>query len=188
MTACDEHAHTIDQLVREARMGKLSRGELLKRAGAAGLAIGLPSALMAAVDEAEGAIAAAPRGTMRIGVAFSAAGSNDPLPGPGPEGRLRNNAVFNFLFAFTKTGQLIPSLAEEATPNSRATVWTIKLRDGVTFHDGSPLTADDVVYTFKRILQPKTKAEGAGDIGMVDASGIRKIDRLTVRIPLKYAF
>ena len=111
-----------------------------------------------------------------VAVAFTAAGTNDPLPGPGPEGRLRNNAVFNFLFVFTKTGQLVPSLATEATPNATATVWTIKLRSGVTFHDGSPLTADDVVYTFKRILDKKTKAQGYGDIGMVNAAGVRKID------------
>ena len=63
-----------------------------------------------------------------------------------------------------------------------------QLRPGVTFHDGSPLTADDVVYTFKRILDKKTKAEGYGDIGMVNAAGVRKIDPLTVHVPLKYAF
>jgi len=36
---------------------------------------------------------------------------------------------------------------ESWTPNSAADVWTFKIRQGVTFHDGSPLTADDVVYT-----------------------------------------
>ena len=188
MTAYDDQQQRIEELVREARLANLTRGELIRRAGAAGLLLGLPASLLGRAGRAAAANSALPPGTMRVAVAFTAAGTNDPLPGPGPEGRLRNNAVFNFLFAFTKTGQLVPSLATAATPNATATVWTIKLRSGVTFHDGSPLTADDVVYTFKRILDKKTKAEGYGDIGMVNAAGVRKIDPLTVHVPLKYAF
>ena len=45
-----------------------------------------------------------------------------------------------------------PELAESFTPNSDATEWTFKLRKGVTFHDGSPMTAEDVVYSMNRHL------------------------------------
>ena len=36
--------------------------------------------------------------------------------------------------------------------------WIFKLREGVTFHDGSPLTADDVVFTYQTILKPEMNA------------------------------
>src|SRR5262249_39473653 len=52
--------------------------------------------------------------------------------------------------------QPIPWLAVSWEPNSAATEWTFHLRPDVKFHDGSPLTADDVVYTFRRLLDPKT--------------------------------
>ena len=56
--------------------------------------------------------------------------------------------------------QPIPWLAESWETNPEATEWTFKVRQGVKFHDGSPLTADDVVYTFRRLLDPKTESAG----------------------------
>ena len=50
---------------------------------------------------------------------------------------------------------LQPMLALSWTPNSDGTVWTFKLRPGVTFHNGQPMTADDVVYTFQQLSDPK---------------------------------
>ena len=45
-------------------------------------------------------------------------------------------------------------LATSWSANSTADVWTFKIRQGVKFHNGAPLTADDVVYTFKLQTQP----------------------------------
>lgn len=47
----------------------------------------------------------------------------------------------------------IPGLAESWEPNAAGDVWTFNLREGVTFHDGSEFTADDVVATFQRVLE-----------------------------------
>ncbi|MGY3238277.1 peptide/nickel transport system substrate-binding protein [Bradyrhizobium sp. USDA 4448] len=52
----------------------------------------------------------------------------------------------------TLTPQL--DLAEEIAPSERATVWNIKLRRDVRFHDGSPLTSADVVYSLRRHKDP----------------------------------
>ncbi|MFN8202213.1 MAG: ABC transporter substrate-binding protein [Solirubrobacteraceae bacterium] len=50
--------------------------------------------------------------------------------------------------------KLSPGLAESWEPNADLTQWTLKLRPGVTFHDGRPLTADDVVWSLRRVLDP----------------------------------
>jgi peptide/nickel transport system substrate-binding protein len=41
---------------------------------------------------------------------------------------------------------IVPGVALSAEPNEDATVWTLQLRPGVTLHDGSPFTIDDIVY------------------------------------------
>ncbi len=55
-----------------------------------------------------------------------------------------------------ETGEAKPWLAESATEAEDHLSWTIKLREGVRFHDGSEMTAEDVKYTFDRLLDPAT--------------------------------
>ncbi len=62
-------------------------------------------------------------------------------------------AVFDTLGALAADGTtVIPYLAESFTPNADFTSWTVKLRSGITFHDGTPLNADAVVDNFNRQL------------------------------------
>ena len=97
---------------------------------------------------------------------------------------------------------VVPNLAENVEVNDDATVFTVTLRDGVTFHDGSPLTAEDVKYSFERVLNPDTASpvswvfEDAG-IGGIEAfvngeadgvSGIEVLDPQTVRITLEQPY
>ena len=67
----------------------------------------------------------------------------------------------------TQTPGAVPQLvlAEEITPNTDATTWTIRLRKGVTFHNGRDLTADDVMYSFRRIANPKKPLQGLSGSG-----------------------
>ena len=76
-----------------------------------------------------------------------------------------------------------PALALSAEPNKDANVWTIRLRSGVTWHDGRPFTADDVVYTFHGWANPANFAHAATG-NLIDFSGLRKSDSLTVEVPL----
>jgi peptide/nickel transport system substrate-binding protein len=71
-------------------------------------------------------------------------------------------------------------LAEEVTPNADGTQWTVKVRSDVHWHDGKPLTADDVVYSFRRIVDPKNPLEGASGLPGLLPSGVTKIDAHTV--------
>ena len=98
--------------------------------------------------------------------------------------------------------EVVPNLAENVEVNDDATVFTITLRDGVTFHDGSPLTAEDVKYSFERVLNPDTASpvswvfEDAGISGIEafvngeadGVSGIEVLDPQTVRITLEQPY
>lgn len=73
-------------------------------------------------------------------------------------------------------------LAESFTPNEDGTVWTAVLKDGVTFHSGKALTADDVLFTYERIMNPDNGATGFGNT--TNIAEVKKIDDLTVEFDL----
>jgi peptide/nickel transport system substrate-binding protein len=79
-------------------------------------------------------------------------------------------------------------LAESMEQNSAGTEWTVRLRPNVVFHDGKPLTADDVRYTFATILDPKSPTPGATSLTPLDLAGIKILDQRTLRIPCKHPF
>src|SRR5262249_36672238 len=60
----------------------------------------------------------------------------------------------------TRDGSLMPTLASAWTLTSDPSVWEFKLRPNVTFHNGNPLSADDVVFSFTRALQPTSDLRG----------------------------
>jgi peptide/nickel transport system substrate-binding protein len=58
--------------------------------------------------------------------------------------------MYATLFEITASGAIVPYLAESYTVSESGMEMTFKLREGLTCHDGEPLTAEDVVYTFQR--------------------------------------
>jgi peptide/nickel transport system substrate-binding protein len=92
--------------------------------------------------------------------------------------------LYDALMGWDENYQMVQLLAESATPNADASVWTVKLRSGVKFHDGTPLTADDVVFSYTRIIDPKNPMMGASQLSSLKASGIKKIDASTVEFHL----
>lgn len=138
-----------------------------------------------------GASALTPRrgGILRAGLTGGT--SSDTLDALNPINNVdfaRVENIFEPLVAYTTDAGLRPVLAEEMTPNADATVWTIRLRSGVTFHNGKDLTADDVMYTFRRILDPKTPAAGAAQLSLLDVAGMKKLDARTLQVPCKAPF
>jgi peptide/nickel transport system substrate-binding protein len=67
----------------------------------------------------------------------------------------RGFTFFNGLTRLDTKAQAQPELAQSFEPNANATEWVFKLRQGVTFHDGKTLDADDVVYSLMRHKDPK---------------------------------
>ena len=90
--------------------------------------------------------------------------------------------LYDTVLRFDDDMVMHPSLATEVTSNSDATVWAICLRDGVTFHNGKDLTADDLAYTFHRIIKGKPPSLEA-NLLPIDVTGMKKLDRLPFRFP-----
>jgi peptide/nickel transport system substrate-binding protein len=76
----------------------------------------------------------------------------------------------------------VPGLAVSWSSNASATEWTFKLRDGVKFHDGSTFDANDVVYSFERIKDPKLESPVTAMLSYVDK--VVAVDPLTVTMTL----
>lgn len=69
----------------------------------------------------------------------------------------------------------------------KADSWIVKVRPGIEFHNGKTVSADDVVFSLQRILDPKDPKAGAASIGYIDLKGVKALDTSTVRIPLQFA-
>ena len=93
---------------------------------------------------------------------------------------------FNGLVGRGKNLELVPELAAELpTVSDDGRTVTVKLREGVKFHDGSELTADDVVFTYQSILDPAV-ATGLDDelFERPKLTSVAAVDRSTVRFTL----
>ena len=76
-------------------------------------------------------------------------------------------AVYNNLTEVGPDGKLVPELAETITPSADAKSWTFKLRQGVTFHNGKTLDADDVVASFNHHRGPDSKSAAKGIVDQI---------------------
>jgi peptide/nickel transport system substrate-binding protein len=90
--------------------------------------------------------------------------------------------VYDTLVAVDESLNMVPSLAESWEISDDNVTWTFTLRQGVTFHNGRPLTAEDVVYSYERIMNPDTGSGVAWRFGSVES--VEAIDDLTVAINL----
>ena len=75
-------------------------------------------------------------------------------------GRISQHVVESLIWQ-SGPGQFEPGLATEWSVNEDATAYTFRLRDDVTFHDGTPFNAEAVKFTFDRIVDPETNAQTA---------------------------
>lgn len=154
----------------------------------------------AAEKPAEGAEAEAP--------AAEGATVLDVQVGPSPEtiDPALNSAVdganmiihaFEGLLKFDKDNNVVPGLAESWEMSDDGLVWTFHLREGLKWSDGSPLTANDFVYSWKRVADPATAAPYGYDLlnyivgyeeaeaGDVDALAVSAPDDNTFVVELK---
>src|SRR6185295_6173318 len=88
-----------------------------------------------------------------------------------------NGQVYETLIARDNANKLIPGLAL-SWKLVEPTVWEFKLRPGVKFHGGEEFTAEDVVFSYQRALQPTSDYKGY----LANTKEIVKVDDLTVRL------
>jgi peptide/nickel transport system substrate-binding protein len=93
--------------------------------------------------------------------------------------RLLSN-VYEGLVGRDKDFKLVPWLAESWSQLDNRT-WRFRLRPGVRFHDGSPFTADDVVFSMERVLSPNSQLKST----VQGVASARKVDDLTVDLIMK---
>jgi peptide/nickel transport system substrate-binding protein len=93
--------------------------------------------------------------------------------------------LYNGLMAYSPDYQLEKILAEEVTPNADATVWTVRIKPDVVYSDGAPVTADDVVFSINRIIDPKNPKNSSAMFTDLKPNGIKKIDDKTVEFTLE---
>lgn len=89
-------------------------------------------------------------------------------------------AVYNRLVDVDDSFKVIPELAQSWSVSDDGRSWTFKLREGVKFHSGKPFGASDVVYTFKRLLDPATGSGAAAPLAFLKEATIEAKDPLTV--------
>ena len=108
-------------------------------------------------------------GEIAVGVAQDLGSSLDPrkLASAGAREILFN--VFEGLYKPTSSGDFAPALATEYQVSDDGLTYTFTLREGVKFHNGKVMTADDVVYTYKSYAEETTDSNlKAGLAGMTD--------------------
>ncbi len=187
--------HYIDELV----TGNLSRREFLRRGSTIGMSVPLLGAILAACGASSPATSssassgssttAAPAtkgGTLRIAAVAPAAAVN-PLTVSDAGGLCMLNQTGEFLvFDSNLKLALEPMLALSWSPNKDASVWTFKLRPGVTFHGGQAMTSADVVYTFQQLADPKNASNALSTFtGVLQPSGVKAVDPMTVEFTLE---
>lgn len=172
----------------DAVTGRLGRRQFLKAASAATLGLAGVSACSARTSGAPIPAGATPRygGRLRTGhVGGGLVETLDPQRALTLIDEARDRQLYDTLTFFRPDWTIDHRLAESLEPAADAASFQLKLRQGVTFHDGKPLTADDVLYTWQRILDPKTASGGAAAIAQIDLKRTRKVSDHEIVIALK---
>lgn len=167
---------------------QLTRGQFLA-GGAALAAAGFLSACGggSTTTTSGGSTAGKPRpgGNLRVGL--TGAGPTETIDAMKATSNIDQARLYNLyarLVARDPNTKLVNQLAESFEPNADATVWTVRLIDGAEFHNGKTISADDVIYTIRRVFAVKGNTLARLE-PFVDPKTLKKIDARTVRIPLK---
>ena len=180
--------HVIDELL----AGKLSRRDFLRR----GTAVGLSMPLIGGILDAGGfkrvrtssllrGAAGKAGGTIKAGILVPA-GAINPVTIADEGGFELIGNVGEYLVLANDQLLYEPWLATSWKPNSTGTVWTFKIRQGVKFNDGTPMTVDDVVYSFKYHANAKNGSNALSVFsGTLLPEGVVKVDDSTVAFHLE---
>lgn len=112
-------------------------------------------------------------GTLVVGQPFGPI-TLDPMIDPGADGIYILEQVMEGLMRINEDQSIGPGLAESWEISDDALVWTFTLRQGVEFHNGDPFTADDVLFTFERLMD----ADGPASFSALYIDQIARVEKL----------
>jgi peptide/nickel transport system substrate-binding protein len=171
---------------------ELTRKQALLRFGAGSALFTLPGLLAACGGGGgEGEGTGTSEGAVKKGGRFSMARNEEPLSldpiVPSDNGSIW--VIYQMFDQLTTVNEdssgVAPSLAESWEISSDGTVYTFVIKQDVNFHDGSPMTMDDVVFSLERVFDPK----GSGYSFLFGSvQGVRGVDATTLEITLKEPF
>ncbi|MCV0394000.1 MAG: ABC transporter substrate-binding protein [Rhizobiaceae bacterium] len=150
----------LDFLSRHVVRGRLSRRDFLGRAAALGVSATFANSLLASAARAQGPVKG---GTLKAGMqGGESTNSLDPAS-------FLSQVPFNFgkcwgeyLCRLNRDGSIQNLIAEEIGASDDATTWTMKIKQGVEFHNGKTLTAEDVAATLERHTNEESKSGALG--------------------------
>lgn len=124
--------------------------------------------------------------TIQAAIAYGLSGTFDPMSASGAVTVAVNWHVFEGLVDLDPvTREPYAALAAAMPTSDDGLAYTIQLRDGAVFHDGSPVTADDV-FSFERVLDPESKSLFRSFVAFVDS--VEAVSDNTVKITTKFPF
>lgn len=106
----------------------------------------------------------------------------NPILSISDSGKDLSTLLYSGLMRLDEKGNIVPDLAESYTISEDGLVYTFKIREKAVFHDGKPITADDVIFTILKTKDPNIKSPLAPNWQGVEAN---KIDEKTVEIRLR---
>ena len=189
--------HSLREMVNQVREGKLPRRDFIVRMVALGIGVPLASAMLADVAHAQGGASEAPyKGTKRGGggplrlLFWQGPTALNPHHAAGDKDLEASGVFYEPLARYDADGVLVPVLAAEIPSRANggiaadglSTTW--KLKKNVTWHDGLPFTADDVVFNWQYATDPETGAFTIG--GYTGVKSVEKLDASTIRINFQH--
>ena len=184
-----------NHIIDEFAAGRLSRRDFIRRASVVGISVPVLGSVLAACGSSSSSSAksgtSSSAATGAAGAVIKAGittptGAINPVTVPDQGGLDMLAQTGEYLCLSTQTLTLQPVLATSWTPNAAADVWTFKIRQGVKFHNGAALTADDVVYTYQLHTNTKNGSNALSAFaGVLSPSGVVKVDDYTVAFHLK---
>jgi peptide/nickel transport system substrate-binding protein len=184
-----------NHIIDEFAAGRLSRRDFIRRGTVIGISVPVLGSILAACGSsspstspsatATSTATGAPGAVIKVGIVTPTAAIN-PVTVDDQGGLDMLAQTGEYLTLSTQTLTLQPVLATSWSANSNASVWTFKIRQGVKFHNGAALTADDVVYTYKLQTNPSGASNALSAFkGVLTPSGVQKVDDYTVAFHLE---
>lgn len=124
-------------------------------------------------------------GLIRVGTIESTQSGNLDAHAPQGAGIIRGWALYSKLWEWTHECQPRLALADESEIAADGRSLTVRLRRGLEFHHGKSITADDVIFSIRRLSDPALASAYAALVSPVDRDRIEKLDELTVRLHAK---